>query len=242
MFYEQKYRVQIRDTRKNTDITNKGILGLMEDVASLHSSEVGFGIYDEPKTNLAWLILEWKLKVISRPQFEDIVSVKTWSSKIEKYYAYRDFEVHDKNGKLLAVATSKWILINTEKRKVTKVEDYIAKSYQSETDFKVFKEEKLDKLTEPEGGEVTLNYKLARRDIDLYGHMHNLYYLDLAYEALPQKVYENENEFDNVRITYKKEIKYGSEIKCIYKKIEEKHIVVIKSKDEKTLHSIIEMW
>jgi len=214
----------------------------MEDVASLHSSEVGFGIYDMPKTNLTWLLLDWKLKVFSRPQFEDIVSIKTWSRGIEKYYAYRDFEVHDKDGNLLAIATSKWILIDTKKRKVTKVENNVANSYETETNNDVFENEKLDKLEEPESFTSTLEYKLARRDIDLYNHMHNLYYLDLAYEALPENVYKNEDEFNNVRISYKREVKYGDEIKCMYQKQNDKHVVVIRSKDGKTLHSIIEMW
>ena len=50
MFYEQKYRIQISDTRRTTNATNKGFLGLLEDIASLHSSEVGYGIYDMKKT------------------------------------------------------------------------------------------------------------------------------------------------------------------------------------------------
>ncbi|MBR3163224.1 MAG: hypothetical protein IKF17_03910 [Clostridia bacterium] len=242
MFFEQKYRIQVRDTRKSTKATNKGFLGLMEDIASLHSSKVGFGIYDIPKTNLTWLLLGWKLKVFSRPQIEDMVYIKTWSRKIEKYYAYRDFEVHDEKGNLLAVATSKWILINTKDRKVTKVEDYIAEAYESETTCNAYKDEELDKLKIPDDYDSVLEYKLSRRDIDLYNHMHNLYYLDLAYEALPEEVYETENEFNNIRITYKREIKKDSEIKCMYKKLENKHVVVIRSKDGKTLHSTVEMW
>ena len=241
MFYEKEYSVQVRDTRKSTKITNKGFLGLMEDVASLHSSEIGFGIYDIPKTNLTWLLLDWKLQVFSRPQFEDTINVKTWSRGSEKYYAYRDFEVYDKSENLLAIATSKWILIDTQKGKVTKVEDDIANSYKPENKS-VFKDKKLDKLIEPESFTFTLDYKLARRDIDLYNHMHNLYYLDLAYETLPENVYEKKDEFNNIRITYKREVKYGSEIKCMYTKQNDKHVVVIRSKDGKILHSIIEMW
>ena len=242
MFFEQKYRIQVRDTRKSTKATNKGFLGLMEDVASLHSSKVGFGFYDIPKTNLTWLLLGWKLKVLSRPQVEDMVYVKTWSRKIEKYYAYRDFEVHDEQGNLLAVATSKWILIDVKKRKVTRVEDKVIKAYGSEPEYSVFKEENMDKLKIPDDYDEIFEYTPNRRDIDIYNHMHNLYYLDLAYETLPEKVYNNENEFNNIRITYKREIKSGSKIQCMYKKQEDKHIVVIRSKDGDILHSIIEMW
>ena len=48
----------------------------------------------------------------------------------------------------------------------------------------------MDKISIPEKFSNEIIYKVARRDIDLNGHMHNLYYLDLAYEVLPQDIYE----------------------------------------------------
>ena len=87
-----------------------------------------------------------------------------------------------------------------------------------------------------------LKYEIARRDIDLYNHMHNLYYLDLAYEALPEEVYKNAYKFNDIRITYKKEVQYGAKIKCMYKQQENEHIIAIKSEDDKITHSIVKMW
>ena len=69
--------------------------------------------------------------------------------------------------------------------------------------------------------------------------MHNLYYLDLAYEALPEDVYNN-RPYDNVRIMYKKEIKLGDTVICKYSNENDKHIVVITDKNE-AIHAIIEM-
>ena len=72
--------------------------------------------------------------------------------------------------------------------------------------------------------------------------MHNLCYLDLAYEALPQEVYDK-RPFDNIRIMYTKEIKLGKTVRCKYANVEEnKNIVLIESEDGKTLHSIIEVY
>ena len=90
----------------------------------------------------------------------------------------------------------------------------------------------------PENFESEYIYKVARRDIDLNGHMHNLYYLDLAYEALPQEVYEK-RPFDNVRIEYKKEIKFGETIKCKYSYINDENVVAIFNDDESIVHAII---
>ena len=84
-------------------------------------------------------------------------------------------------------------------------------------------------------------YKVKRADIDVNNHMHNLNYVDLANEALPEEVYR-EKHFDNLRISYKKEIKLGETVKCKYAYENNKNIVAIKSEDDKILHAIIEMW
>ena len=70
--------------------------------------------------------------------------------------------------------------------------------------------------------------------------MHNLNYLDLANEALPEDIYRGK-DLDNIRISYKKEIKLGETVKCKYAFKEGKHIIVIKSEDDTVLHAIIEM-
>ena len=83
-----------------------------------------------------------------------------------------------------------------------------------------------------------MEYKVCRRDIDLNGHMHNLYYLDLAYEVLPEKVYE-QRPFDNFRIQYKKEVKLGDVVKCRYTFKDGEHIVSIFNSDGSRVHAII---
>ena len=86
-----------------------------------------------------------------------------------------------------------------------------------------------------------MTYKVQRRDIDVIGHMHNLYYLDLAYEALPDAVY-SKRPFDNIRVMYKKEIKFGEKVRCKYSQENNKNIVVIESVDGKILQAIIKIW
>ena len=70
--------------------------------------------------------------------------------------------------------------------------------------------------------------------------MHNIYYLDLAYEALPEDIY-NGKQLNNIRVQYRKEIKLGETVKCRYTREEDKHIVTIISEDEKNIHAIIEL-
>lgn len=105
----------------------------------------------------------------------------------------------------------------------------------------VFENEEITKMNIPENFDNKIIYQVQRRDIDVIGHMHNLYYLDIAYEALPEKIYDK-RPFDNVRIMYKKETKLGEKVVVKYSNIENKNVVVIQDEDEKVLHTIIEIY
>ena len=68
--------------------------------------------------------------------------------------------------------------------------------------------------------------------------MHNLYYLYLAYDALPEKVYE-QRPFNKVRIQYKREVKIDDIVKCKYTQKNEEHIISIVNKNDEKVHAII---
>ena len=78
-------------------------------------------------------------------------------------------------------------------------------------------------------------------DIDVNNHMNNLVYLKLAYEVLPEDIYFSD-ELKNLRVTYKHQIRLGAKIKICYSKVEDKHVVVIKSQDDTKIHAIVELW
>lgn len=239
MIYQEKFKIGLKDVGKNNEITNKGILEALENIAAYHSDSVGYGINTTKETHLTWILLDWKVKVIKRPKYGQVMDIKTWSRYIIKCYAYRDFEIYDEKGNLCVIATSKWLLINTNRGRIAKVEDEIAKKYDSESKS-VFGEEKLEKINVPETFENSISYQTRRKDIDIIGHMHNLYYLDLAYETLTQEVYEK-RPFDNIRIMYKKEIKLGDKVLCKYAKVANKNVVVIEGQDTNVLHAVIEL-
>lgn len=240
MIYQEKFKIGLKDVWKGKEVSNKAILEYLENVAAYHSDSVGYGINTSDETHLSWILLDWKVKVIKRPQYGGILDIHTWSRNIIKCYAYRDFEVYDENHNLCVIATSKWLLINNQTGKIAKVEEKMAKKYESEIDKSVFEEKEIEKIKAPKNYKSSIIYEAKRKDIDIIGHMHNLYYLDIAYETLPEEVYQ-QRPFNEIRIMYKKEIKLGDELNCKYSKEENKHVVTIQSQDEKILHAIIEL-
>lgn len=236
MIYTENYKIGIEDIGQNNEATNKALLTIMEDIAVLHSSLVGYGVFEIETKHRAWLLLDWKMKVIKRPKYNDKIITQTWSRKVERLYAYRDFQLKDDQGNVIVIGTSRWILIDTERRRPVRLTEDIINLYESESDKSVFDQDMED--IKCEDYIFKKDYYVQRRDIDINEHMHNLSYLEMAYEVLPQEIYKNKI-FDNVRIAYKKELVYGQDVGCYYSQQGDKHIVTAKSNGN--INAIIEL-
>lgn len=241
MIYSSNYKIGIEDIGINNEATNKALLRIMEDVSSLHSASVGYGPFEIETKKRAWMILDWKVKIIKRPIYNEEIIAQTWSRKAEKLYAYRDFQLNDKEGNIIAIGTSRWILVDIDRRRPIRITQDIIDLYESEFDKSAFPEEIEDIKDDVKNEEYLFkkDYYIQRRDIDINEHMHNLSYLDMAYEILPQDIYKNK-AFNNVRIVYKKEIVYGEKVECYYFHHDDKYIITAKSNDK--LNAIIELY
>jgi len=237
--FEHNFDLNIRSIDKNTYLTNKSILGFLEDIGGYHSDIAGYGLKDIEKTKISWVLLHWKLKVLKKIKYGDSINVKTWSRGAFRACCYRDYEIYNKKGELCAIATSKWTIIHLEKG-LMRLTDDIVEKYETE-EKSVFPAFNFEKLKEPENSILTYEYTVQRRDIDINNHMHNLYYLDLAYEALPKDVYENIS-FENVEIMYKTSAFLGDNLKCFYSHVENAHFITIKNSDEDKLHAIVKLF
>lgn len=236
-FIEREYKVDIRHIGTSNLITNYGILCLLEDVATVHSDIAGYGIAQIPFTHVSWILLNWKVSVFKRVAFGDTVKVRTWSVPYNELFTYRNFEVFDEHNNLICIANSKWTLVNADTKTLTKITDEIKNSYEPESKL-VFDKLEIDKLKEPTTSEHAFSFNVLRRDIDFNNHMHNLYYLQYAYEALPKEVYEKD-ELNNFEIMYKSGSMLGDNVDCYYSYENDSHYVVMKTDNK--LHAIIKL-
>lgn len=236
--FEHNFEISFRDVNKNNEVSTKRLLECLEDIGGLQSDEVGYGFNNIEETNLTWVLLYWKIRIFERPRSGQVIKVKTWARNSTKIHTFRDFKVYDANDKLIAIATSKWVLLNAKTMSIEKITPELIGKYDPENISVFDNEPEINKLPEPTDYSSMFTYTILRKDIDINNHVHNISYLDLAYEALPEDVYSN-IEFNNIEIMYKKETKLGETIKCLYSNIDDEHYVVIRSEDGKALHAII---
>lgn len=236
--YERTFHVEICDIDTKNELTNYGILRMMQEIAADHSDHLGISINHVEEKPYTWLLLNWKLKVFLRPAWNSELIVKTWPNASDKLYSYRDFEIYTKNNELVAQGTSKWVLIDLKTLSIEKTSEEILDIYKPSNTF-LFEEPFL-KLKEPETSDFVENHTISRADLDINGHANNLSYLKIATNILPDDVYNNA-DFKDIEIMYKKECKFGDKVACIYSKCEDTHTITIKSQDLSTLHCIIQM-
>lgn len=237
----KSFEVTLPDVGEDNLITNKGFLRMFQEIGAIHSKMFGFGLNDAKKTGLFWIILNWKLKVLTRPKWNEKINVSTWCSNYTHIYFYREFKAYDEEGNVIAIATSKWILFDFNKSAVFKITNNFLENYCKTIDNTTFETKLVEKFKEPEKIEYICDYTILNRDIDSNHHVNNLNYLDFAYEAIFKKNIKNPN-FNNVEIMYKHEAKIGENIKLFYSKDEEINIITIKNSDDNRLHCIIKLY
>ena len=238
--YKCKSRIGLEDVGYSNKITNKAIIKILENAGGMHSESLNLGLNSIEITGFSWILLGWKVKVIVRPRYNEELTVNTWGRESNRAFTYRDYELYDESGNLCIIATSKWAIVDIKNGHLAEITPELIEPYKCE-EKKVFNSDYSFKLKEPETIDREIRYKVQRRDIDINKHVHNLYYLDFAYEALPEEIYEN-CVFNNIEIMYKRQTKLNDEIKCLYTKDGKQNIVTIKSIDDNLLHAIIKLY
>lgn len=241
MFIEKEFYIGFRDLINFNKLSNTSLLSFLEDIAGYHSNSVGNGLNDIVKTKKSWVLLNWKVTLYERPIYAETVKLKTWSRKMDKIYAYRDYEIFNSNGEKIGIATSKWILLDIESKKIMKLEESLADLYKQE-DKDVFGiDTDFGKLKEPENYTLEKDYKITNNLIDVNNHVHNLYYIDIANEVIPEEILK-EKDLNNFEVLFKKEIKKDDIVKCLYKETKDSYIITIKNETKDVLHAIIKYY
>jgi medium-chain acyl-[acyl-carrier-protein] hydrolase len=238
---EQEFFIGIQEVGINHEMTNRAFLEALSNTAIAHGNSVGQGINNQGKSHISWMVMNWKLEVYQRPKIYETILVKTWSQEYSKVRAYRDFDVFNQKGEIIAKATSMWIAVNTKTGKPIRLTDDIMSVYESEPQHKNFPEFTFKKTIDIDFPIVSeIRFKISKSMIDCNNHVHNTSYMDLANEVLPEGM--DEIYFNNIEIIYKKEITLHEEVLLEYATDGKKSYVFIWDEGKCILHATVVMY
>ena len=218
MKIEQKYFIGVQDIGPDNRITNRALVDALSNTATLHATSVGQGIDDMYTKHLTWVAMNWKVQVLHRCGACEWITVRTWAQDYNRLKAVRNYEVLDGNGEIMAYASSVWTAIDPDSTVSMNMWGF----------------------SEAVLGELQARFTAFLGSmIDCNHHVHNTAYLDLAREALPEE--EDQVSFDNLEITYRREIKPEEELEIRCGSVDGVWYVGIYSVDDQ-LHSVLKMY
>lgn len=185
--YTENLTIPCYDTDASWRLKPVSFMNLAQEAAGRHAVYLGFGYDDLIKTNTAWILSRLHVQFVNTPLWRDDVTLTTWHKGADRLFFLRDFILTDKEGNPLVKATTSWLVLNLETRRL--VRDPKLMEDNTVCTENVL-EKSADKVQMPRGmePELVMEHVVVYSDIDMNGHTNNAMYMQWAMDAVDYKV------------------------------------------------------
>ena len=225
--YIEKYTVPCYDTDSAWRLKPASFMNMAQEAAGRHAVYLGFGYDDLIVTDTAWVLSRVHVEFVDTPKWRDEITLTTWHKGLNRLFYLRDFIVTDKDGKERIKATTSWLVLNLETRRLVRdphlmEDDTICTENVIETPA--------DKVVMPKDvePELVMEHRVAYSDVDTNGHANNAMYMQWAMDAVNYEI-ASQRPVREFTINFNHEIK-PLETVAIYKAIveegERRHVFI----------------
>ena len=217
--YIQNFHIPCYNTDAAWRLKPAAFMDLAQEAAGLHAVELGFGYEDLIKNNTAWILSRVNIKFVDTPLWRDDVTLTTWHKGANRLFFLRDFIMTDKDGKERVKATTSWLVLNLETRRL--VRDPMLMEEGTVCTENVI-ETPADKVQMPKDvpAELVLEHSVAYSDVDMNNHTNNAMYMQWAMDAVDYET-ASAKAVKEITINFNRETKAG-DVVAIYRACVEK--------------------
>ena len=203
---------------RSDTLTLDSVFQFFQEAAICHAENLGVGREDMARTGQVWILSRISVQVDRRPNYREVITVRSWPRGWEKLFAIRDYDIRGKDGVPAVSARSGWIILDIEKRRPLRPQSVMDS---------LPKNEGADALTwgpiglEERGNlQKTGERKALYTDVDYNGHVNNVSYIQWIEDALDPQLLEKAKRmrFD---INYLNEILSGETIEILSAPVED---------------------
>lgn len=189
-------------------------MDLAQEIAYWAARELGFGYESLHVHHTAWVLSRLHIRFHAAPHWRDEVSLYTWHKGAEGLFYLRDFQLKTPEGDLLIDATSSWVVIDEQTRRLVRPE-VLQERIKTEPKTADAIAEPAPKvvLPPPESGvgeERAGEHRVGYSDLDMIGHTNNARYVVWAMDCLPEEV--TAKPLKDLCIVFNKETKEGETV------------------------------
>ncbi len=209
LFWQEQFKVRAYEAGHDGRLKFQALFNYLQEAASNHAAALKLAKTDFDRMGLTWVLSRFHVQVSHYPFWNEFVLVETWPSRKERLFALRDFEVFDRQKRLIARATSSWMMIDFKERRAVRLPEFLAE-FTNEQKGRAIDDafESLPELTTVER-EKTFQVRLS--DLDMNRHVNSTIYIDWALEAVPEDILAH-RVLNELEINYRAEALYGQRV------------------------------
>ncbi|MDO4622371.1 MAG: thioesterase [Eubacteriales bacterium] len=184
--YRMPARIRFSETDEHLNLSLYGLLNYFQDIATFHGEDVGFGMDENRKNGVAWVVADLQMKVFRYPKATEKVIVSTWPKSFKGMIGLREYSIETADGEVLAIASSNWVLMDLEHGIPAKISEEMKSAFGVCPDH-CFSEDLGKRRIRISGeGQAAADIRILESHLDANGHMNNAQYVRLAARLLPQ--------------------------------------------------------
>ena len=209
--YEKTYHVHVYETGPNGKLNIYSLFNYIQDIASDHAENLGYGREDLMKDNRFWVLSRIYAEVNQWPLWGDSIILRTWPNGTEGIFALRNFQIYYPDGCQIGSGSSSWLIVDLTTKKIQRPDPILSQYYPDLHPGYSPVRNALKLESAAEEGKISQILRVKVSDLDVNLHTNNVGYIKWIYDT-----YEYEFLMKNVpqsaEINYLAESKYGEDI------------------------------
>ena len=187
MKYIVKHRLTCYETDAAWRLKPASFMNMAQEAAGCHAVELGFGYDDLIAKNTAWILSRVRVDFLDTPLWREDMTLTTWHKGLNRLFFLRDFIMTDSEGRERVKATTSWLVMNLETRRLVR-DPNLMEDGTICTENAI--ETPADKVQMPKDKEpmFVMNHLVSYSDVDTNGHTNNAMYMHWAMDAVDYEI------------------------------------------------------
>ena len=181
--YTKDLTIQCYETDASWRLKPASFMNFAQEAAGNHAVYLGFGYDDLIASNTAWILSRVHVEFVDTPKWKEDITLTTWHKGLNRLFFLRDFILTDKEGRTRVKATTSWLVLNLETRRLVR-DPKLMEDGTVCTENVI--ETPADKVQMPKDIETVhvMDHVVAYSDVDMNAHTNNAMYMQWAMDAV----------------------------------------------------------
>lgn len=176
----------------HVDLTGKLTMGVLGNhllnCAGFHAADRGFGIAELNENHYTWVLSRLAIELDDMPRQYESFSIRTWVENVYRLFTDRNFDILDREGRVIGYARSVWAMISMETRKpadLLTLHGGTISDYVCDKECPIAKPGRIRVTQQTPVAELRTKYS----DIDINGHVNSIKYIEHILDLFPVEMF-----------------------------------------------------